>query len=75
MVVFAKAVNNFIARHPTFKILALSFLILIGFLLAVEAFGKHIDKGYVYFAMAFAVVIELVNMRIRKKSSPVKLRN
>ncbi len=73
MVVFSKAVNNFISRHPTFKILALSFLILIGFLLAMEAFGSHIDKGYVYFAMAFAVVIEIINMQIRKKSVPVKL--
>lgn len=75
MLVFAKTVNDFISRHPTFKILALSFLILIGFLLAVEAFDKHIDKGYVYFAMAFAVVIEIINMQIRKKSTPVKLRN
>ena len=75
MVVFSKAVNNFINRHPTFKILALSFLILIGFLLAMEAFDSHVDKGYVYFAMAFAVVIEIINMRIRKKSTPVKLHN
>jgi predicted tellurium resistance membrane protein TerC len=75
MAVFAKSVNDFINRHPTFKILALSFLIMIGFLLAMEAFGFHIDKGYVYFAMAFAVVIEIINMQIRKKSRPVKLRN
>jgi predicted tellurium resistance membrane protein TerC len=75
MAVFAKSVNDFINRHPTFKILALSFLIMIGFLLAMEAFGFHIDKGYVYFAMAFAVVIEIINMQIRKRSRPVKLRN
>lgn len=75
MAVFAKGVNDFINRHPTFKILALSFLIMIGFLLAMEAFGFHIDKGYVYFAMAFAVLIEIINMQIRKKSRPVKLRN
>lgn len=76
MVIFAKSVNDFINRHPTFKILALSFLILIGFLLAMEAFDFHVDKGYVYFAMAFAVVIEIINMQIRKRSKPpVKLRN
>ena len=75
MALFAKAVNDFINRHPTFKILALAFLIMIGFLLAMEAFGYHIDKGYVYFAMAFAVGIEVVNMQIRKRSRPVKLHN
>ncbi len=76
MLIFARSVNDFINRHPTFKILALSFLILIGFLLAVEAFDVHVDKGYVYFAMAFAVVIEIINMQIRKRSKPpVKLRN
>lgn len=75
MAIFAKAVNDFINRHPTFKILALSFLIMIGFLLAMEAFGFHIDKGYVYFAMAFAVLIEIINMQIRKRTKPVKLRN
>ncbi len=75
MLLFAQYVNDFINKHPTFKILALSFLIMIGFLLATEAFGVHVDKGYVYFAMAFAVIIEIVNMRLRKKTKPVKLRN
>ncbi|MCU0353022.1 MAG: TerC family protein [Cytophagales bacterium] len=75
MLVFAKSVNDFINRHPTFKILALAFLILIGFLLAAEAFDQHVDKGYIYFAMAFAVIIEIINMQIRKKSQPVQLRN
>jgi predicted tellurium resistance membrane protein TerC len=75
MYFFAKPVNDFINKHPTFKILALSFLIMIGFLLALEAFDVHVDKGYVYFAMAFAFIIELINMRIRKKAEPVQLRN
>ena len=75
MFFFAKPVNDFINKHPTFKILALSFLIMIGFLLAMEAFDVHVDKGYIYFAMAFAFVIELLNMRLRKKSEPVQLRN
>ena len=75
MYVFAKPINDFINRHPTFKILALSFLIMIGFLLTVEAFGVHVDKGYVYFAIAFACIIEVVNMRLRPKGNVVQLRN
>ncbi len=75
MFLFAKGINQFINRHPTFKMLALSFLIMIGFLLAMEAFDFHVDKGYVYFAMAFAVVVEVLNIRLRKKSTPVQLRN
>ncbi|MCU0437711.1 MAG: TerC family protein [Raineya sp.] len=75
MFIFAKSINDFINRHPTFKILALAFLIMIGFLLMVEAFDVHVDKGYIYFAMAFAIVIEAVNMRLRKKTTPVQLRN
>lgn len=75
MFLFAKGINQFINRHPTFKMLALSFLIMIGFLLAMEAFDFHVDKGYVYFAMAFAVIVEVLNIRLRKKSTPVQLRN
>jgi predicted tellurium resistance membrane protein TerC len=75
MFVFAKGINQFINRHPTFKMLALSFLIMIGFLLAMEAFHYHVDKGYVYFAMAFAVIVEILNIRLRKKAPPVQLRN
>lgn len=75
MYFFAKPVNDFINKHPTFKILALSFLIMIGFLLAMEAFDVHVDKSYIYFAMAFSFVIELLNMKIRKKTEPVQLRN
>jgi len=68
MLVFADAISNFIARTPTMKVLALAFLLLIGFLLVADAFGHHIDKGYVYFAMAFALGVELINMRTRKKA-------
>lgn len=66
MMVFAGSISTFVARHPTIKVLALAFLILIGVLLVAEAIGQHIDKGYIYFAMAFAVVIEMINMRLRK---------
>lgn len=66
MVAFAEPISRFVDRNPSIKLLALSFLILIGALLVAESLGQHIDKGYIYFAMAFAVVIELVNMRLRK---------
>jgi predicted tellurium resistance membrane protein TerC len=72
MLAFANVVAEFVARHPSMKILALSFLLLIGVLLTADAFGHHINRGYVYFAMAFSLGIELLNMRIRKKS-PGKL--
>jgi predicted tellurium resistance membrane protein TerC len=75
MFLFAKGINQFINRHPTFKMLALAFLIMIGFLLAMEAFHYHVDKGYVYVAMVFAVIVEILNIRLRKKSTPVQLRN
>jgi predicted tellurium resistance membrane protein TerC len=68
MLVFADAISEFIARHPTMKVLALAFLLLIGFLLVADAFGRHIDRGYVYFAMGFALAIEIFNMRTRKKA-------
>jgi predicted tellurium resistance membrane protein TerC len=70
MLVFADAISELIARTPSLKVLALAFLLLIGVLLVADAFGHHIDKGYVYFAMAFALAVELVNMRVRKKSAP-----
>jgi len=64
----------FVRRHPTVKMLALSFLILIGVMLVADAFGQHIPKGYVYFAMAFALGVEMLNLRLRKKSAhPVEL--
>ncbi|HTU98945.1 MAG TPA: TerC family protein [Luteitalea sp.] len=74
MLVFAGPISNFVSKHPTMKMLALSFLILIGVMLVAEAFGQHIDKAYIYFAMAFSLLVELLNMRLRKKSeSPVVL--
>jgi len=75
MLVFAGPISNFVAKHPTMKMLALSFLILIGVMLIAEAFGQHVDKGYIYFAMAFSLLVELLNMRLRKKAPPVELRH
>ncbi len=74
MMVFAGAVGAFVERHPTIKMLALSFLILIGVMLVAEGLGKHIEKGYVYFAMAFSLGVELLNMRVRRaRQRPVHL--
>jgi predicted tellurium resistance membrane protein TerC len=74
MMVFSGSVSGFIERHPTMKILALAFLILIGVMLIAESFGKHIEKGYIYFAMAFSLLVELLNMRLRARAAqPVKL--
>lgn len=68
-------ISDFVDRHPTIKILALSFLIIIGVALCVESFGGEIPKGYIYFAMAFSVMVEMLNIRMRKKiAPPVKLR-
>jgi len=67
MVVFAEPIAHFVESRPTIKILALSFLILIGVLLMAEGLGQHMNKGYIYFAMAFAIVIEMLNMQFRKK--------
>ena len=75
MIAFAEPVSRFIERHPTVKILALSFLILIGVLLVAEGAGQHVNKGYVYFAMAFSLGIEFLNMRFRKKKKAVELHN
>jgi predicted tellurium resistance membrane protein TerC len=68
MLIFADAVSGFINRHPSMKVLALSFLLLIGVLLVADSFDRHINKGYVYFAMAFSFVVEMINMRVRKRS-------
>lgn len=73
MMLFAASVSAFVSRHPTIKMLALSFLLLIGLTLIVDAFDVHVPKGYIYFAMGFSVFVELLNMRLRKKSSPVQL--
>ena len=75
MMVFARPVSDFVERHPTVKMLALSFLILIGVSLVAESFDQHIPKGYIYFAMAFSVLVEMLNLRARKKkAAPVHLR-
>jgi predicted tellurium resistance membrane protein TerC len=73
MMVSAGAISGFVDRHPTVKILALSFLILIGVSLTAESFGHHIPKGYIYFSMAFSVFVELINLRVRAKGKPVHL--
>jgi len=66
MMLFADTVSHFVSRHPTVQMLALSFLILIGVFLVAEGLGKHIDRGYIYFAMAFSLLVEVLNMRVRK---------
>jgi predicted tellurium resistance membrane protein TerC len=68
MLVSAGKISGFVERHPTIKILALSFLLLIGVMLVAESFGAHISKGYIYFAMAFSLLVEILNMRFRKKN-------
>ncbi len=68
MLFAAKSIGDFVDKHPTLKMLALSFLVLIGFLLVIEAFGEHVPKGYVYFAMAFSFIVEMLNIRIRRKT-------
>jgi predicted tellurium resistance membrane protein TerC len=73
MMFFAAPVGAFVGRHPTIKMLALSFLLLIGLTLVVEAFDVHVPKGYIYFAMGFSVFVELLNIRLRRKSKPVQL--
>jgi predicted tellurium resistance membrane protein TerC len=74
MMVSAGAIGDFVARHPTVKMLALSFLLLIGMSLVAEGFGQHVSKGYIYFAMGFSVFVEMLNLRMKKKSQPVHLR-
>lgn len=76
MMAFAGSLGSFVQRHPTIKMLALAFLLLIGVTLIAEGFEQHIPKGYIYFAMAFSVFVEMLNLRLRKaKTPPVKLHN
>lgn len=75
MMVFAKSIGEFVSNHPTIKMLALSFLVVVGVVLIADGFGHHVPKGYIYFAMAFSVGVEMLNIRMRKKSiKPVDLR-
>ena len=67
MMVFSGKISTFIERHPTLKMLALAFLILIGVMLVAEALGQHVNKGYIYFAMAFSLVVEILNIRLHTK--------
>jgi len=73
MIAAAGPVSAFVSRHPTVKMLALSFLLLIGMTLIAEGMGQHIPKGYVYFAMAFSIFVELLNLRVKAKKAPVQL--
>jgi len=78
MLLAADSISDFVEKHPTVKILALSFLILIGMSLVADGLGQHIGKGYIYFAMGFSVFVEMINIRIRdqrKKNEPVELRH
>ncbi len=73
MMLFSGMISRFVHRHPTVKMLALSFLLLIGVVLIAEGFDQHIPKGYIYFAMAYSVFVEMLNLRARGKAQPVKL--
>jgi predicted tellurium resistance membrane protein TerC len=73
MMFSAGAISDFVDRHPTVKMLALSFLLLIGVSLIAEGFEQHIPKGYIYFAMGFSVFVEMINLRIRARGKPVQL--
>lgn len=73
MIISADPIGNFVEHHPTIKMLALSFLLLIGFTLIVEGLHQHIPKGYIYFAMGFSVFVEMLNLRMRKFRDPIKL--
>jgi predicted tellurium resistance membrane protein TerC len=74
MMVSAEVISDFVHQHPTVKMLALSFLLLIGVSLVAEGFHHHIPKGYIYFAMGFSVFVEAINLRVRAKAKPVQLR-
>src|SRR5262245_142998 len=74
MMFAAAPISNFVHRHPTVKMLALSFLLMIGVALIADGLGQHIRKGYIYFAMGFSVMVEMLNLRVRARSKPVELR-
>ena len=74
MILAAESISDFVHRHPTVKMLALSFLLLIGMSLLLEGFEQHIPKGYIYFAMGFSVFVEMINLRMRRLAEPVHLK-
>ena len=74
MMFSADAISDFVHRHPTVKMLALSFLLLIGVSLLAEGFDQHVSKGYIYFAMGFSVFVEMLNLRLRARATPLRLR-
>ena len=74
MMVAAKPIGEFVDAHPTIKMLALAFLVLVGVTLIAEGFDAHVPKGYIYFAMAFSIAVETLNIRMRRRRAPVKLR-
>ena len=73
MMLFARPIGEFVSSHPSIKMLALSFLLVVGVMLVAEGFDHHVPKGYIYFAMGFSVFVELINLRLRKVSKPVQL--
>jgi predicted tellurium resistance membrane protein TerC len=73
MLAFSGAISNFINKHPTLQILALAFLIMIGVLLVAEGFHQHFNKSYIYTAIAFSLIVELINMRLRKNRENIDL--
>jgi len=75
MMFFAKAIGDFVHEHPTIKMLALAFLMMIGVMLIADGLGQHIPKGYIYFSMAFSLFVEMLNLRAKKRTPPVELRS
>jgi predicted tellurium resistance membrane protein TerC len=73
MMFSAGPISAFVNRHPTVKVLALSFLLLIGVSLVGDGLGMHVPKGYIYFAMGFSIFVEMINLRVRRTATPVKL--
>ena len=73
MMLFAGAIGRFVSNHPSIKMLALSFLVAVGVILIAEGFGHHVPKGYIYFAMAFSLAVEMLNIRMRRRITPVRL--
>jgi predicted tellurium resistance membrane protein TerC len=74
MMLFARPIGDFVEDHPTIKILALSFLLLVGMALIADGLDLHIPKGYIYFAMGFSVFVEMLNLKMRSRRHPVRLR-